>query len=96
MFDKPNPQTLPQRATNRQSPTEKPDPQDPPQRSSPPLSPTEKKVYQLLLQRITEQQVADHLNRSPNTVHVHVRNIYRKLGIRTRQQLFDIAPDLKV
>lgn len=55
----------------------------------PPLSPTEKKICALLLQRLTEQRIADHLERSPNTVHVHVRNIYRKLGVRTRKQLYE-------
>lgn len=59
-------------------------------RHSPPLSPTERRVYDLLLQRLTERQVAEHIGRSHNTVHVHVRNIYRKLGIRTRQELFDL------
>jgi len=70
---------------------------DPPQatdgseRAAPPLSPTEQRVYTLLLRRMTEQQVADELERSPNTIHVHVRNIYRKMGIRSRRELFDIA-----
>lgn len=58
-------------------------------RSAPPLSPTEKRVCSLLLQRLTEQRIAEQLERSPNTVHVHVRNIYRKLGVRTRKQLYD-------
>lgn len=58
-------------------------------RETPPLSPTEKKVCALLLQRLTEHQIAEHMERSPNTVHVHVRNIYRKLGVRTRKQLHD-------
>ncbi len=59
-------------------------------RSNPPLSPTERRVYDLLLQRQTERQVAENLGRSPNTVHVHVRNIYRKLGVRTRQELLKL------
>lgn len=63
--------------------------QAPPIRSIPPLSPTEKRVCALLLQRLTEQRIAEHLERSPNTVHVHVRNIYRKLGVRTRKQLLE-------
>lgn len=60
-----------------------------PTRSIPPLSPTEKRVCALLLQRLTEHRIAEHLQRSPNTVHVHVRNIYRKLGVRTRKQLYE-------
>lgn len=62
-----------------------------PERSSPPLSPTEQRIHDLLLRRYTEKQVAEELGRSPNTVHVHVRNIYRKLAVRTRQELFDLA-----
>lgn len=58
-------------------------------RDTPPLSPTEKRICALLLQRFTEQRIAEHLERSPNTVHVHVRNIYRKLGVRTRKQLLE-------
>lgn len=58
-------------------------------RETPPLSPTEKRVCSLLLQRLTEHLIAEHLDRSPNTVHVHVRNIYRKLGVRTRKQLYE-------
>ena len=65
-----------------------PKPPRPPRHSAPPLSPTEKKVGALLLQRMTEQRIAEHLERSPNTIHVHVRNIYRKLGIRSRRELF--------
>lgn len=58
---------------------------------NPPLSPTEQRVCALLLDRMTEQQVAEQLGRSPNTIHVHVRNIYRKLAIRTRQELFELS-----
>ena len=55
-----------------------------------PLSPTEEKVLNLLLKRMTEQEVADHLGRSSNTVHVHVRNIYRKLRVKKRAELFQL------
>lgn len=60
-------------------------------RANPPLSPTETHVYALLLQRLTEQQVAAQMGRSPNTIHVHVRNIYRKMSVRTRQMLYELA-----
>ena len=53
------------------------------------LSPMEKRVCALLLQGKTERLIAKHLERSHNTVHVHVRNIYRKLAVRTRQELFE-------
>jgi len=54
----------------------------------PPLSKTEKKVLRLLLKSMTEREVAEELGRSHNTVHVHTRNIYRKLGVTTRAMLF--------
>jgi DNA-binding CsgD family transcriptional regulator len=31
------------------------------------------------------------MGRSPNTVHVHVRNIYRKLAIQTRRELLEYS-----
>ena len=71
-----------------QSPTSPADTNpDPPRAASIlPLSPTEKRVCSLLLKRLTEQRIAEQLERSPNTVHVHVRNIYRKLA---RKQLLE-------
>ena len=51
------------------------------------LSPTEKRICVLLLHRLTERQIAEQLGRSPNTVHVHIRNIYRKLGVHKRREL---------
>lgn len=63
----------------------------------PPLSKTEKRVLHLLLKGMTEKQAAEQLERSHNTVHVHVRNIYRKLGVSSRKmlyQLMDSRPDL--
>ncbi len=62
--------------------------QRPHQREVLPLSPTEKKVCALLLQRLTEPRIAEHMDRSQNTIHVHVRNIYRKLGIKKRSELY--------
>ncbi len=67
--------------------TDEADSSPPVQRQALPLSPTEKRVCALLLQRLTENKIAAELDRSPNTVHVHVRNIYRKLGISKRHQL---------
>lgn len=52
------------------------------------LSPIERKVTTLLLHGYTEKNVADQLDINPNTVHIHVRNIYRKLHIRARKELF--------
>jgi len=51
------------------------------------LSETEQRVLTELRQRLTEPQVADRLNRSRHTIHVHVKNIYRKLGVYSRAEL---------
>lgn len=53
------------------------------------LTPTEAKVLQLLKQGLTEKAVGHQLNRSPNTVHVHVRSIYRKLLVNSRKELLN-------
>ena len=54
------------------------------------LSKTERGVLQLLLQRETEKSIAKTINRSPHTVHVHVKSIYRKLMVSSRKQLLQM------
>ena len=57
------------------------------------LSRMERRVLRLLRRGCTERRVAQQLNRSPHTVHVHVKNIYRKMDVNCRAQLlalFDI------
>ncbi|MFA9479665.1 LuxR C-terminal-related transcriptional regulator [Phycisphaerales bacterium AB-hyl4] len=51
------------------------------------LSPTERDVLEMLRRESTEREIANHFGRSPHTVHVHVKSIYRKLGVHSRQQL---------
>lgn len=51
------------------------------------LSRTERHILQYLFTPATERQIAQSIHRSPHTVHVHVKNIYRKLGINSRRQL---------
>lgn len=51
------------------------------------LSRTERIVLSYLLTKMTERQIAVELQRSPHTVHVHVKNIYRKLNVSSRRQL---------
>lgn len=53
------------------------------------MTPSEKEIARLLRLRLTEQAAAARLGRSPNTVHVHVRTIYKKLGVRSRQEFLD-------
>lgn len=57
-------------------------------RVQPPLSPTERVVVGLLMRGMTEKQAGAAMGRSHNTVHVHIRNTYRKLGVTSRKMLF--------
>lgn len=54
------------------------------------LSKTEQIVLNHLHRMRTERQIAQIMSRSPNTVHVHVKNIYRKLRVNSRKQLRDM------
>jgi DNA-binding NarL/FixJ family response regulator len=48
------------------------------------LSAREVEVLQLVAQGLTDPQVAERLYLSPRTVGVHLRSIYRKLGVPSR------------
>ena len=52
--------------------------------ASPLLTPRENEVSALLVQSLTNQEIAERLFISPATVKVHVRHIYEKLGVRNR------------
>ena len=49
---------------------------------APALTPRESDVLRLLAQGCTYEQVADRLGVSPHTVTSHIKNAYRKLGVR--------------
>lgn len=51
------------------------------------LSRTERQILPHLRTAATEREIAAAVHRSPHTVHVHVKNIYRKLGISSRRDL---------
>jgi DNA-binding CsgD family transcriptional regulator len=51
------------------------------------LTTTERKVAELVASGLTNRQAARHLFISPHTVGFHLRQIYRKLGIRSRTAL---------
>ncbi|WP_262387328.1 LuxR family transcriptional regulator [Streptomyces sp. TRM49041] len=51
------------------------------------LTKTERKVAELVADGLTNQQAARHLFISPHTVGFHLRQIYRKLDIRSRTAL---------
>ena len=56
-----------------------------------PLSARELDVLRLLAQGLSKREVAGQLFVSYNTVHSHVRSIYRKLGVATRADAVDRA-----
>jgi len=51
------------------------------------LSSREREIAQLAAQGLTNQQIADRLFVSPETVKTHLRNVFRKLGVADRQEL---------
>ena len=53
------------------------------------LTPTERTVLHFLQAGITEREIGNQMHRSPHTIHVHVKNIYRKLDVSSRSQLMD-------
>ncbi len=53
------------------------------------LSVQERKVYELLLQSATNQEIADHLNIGLSTVKSHVNSIFSKLNVKSRKELLN-------
>jgi DNA-binding NarL/FixJ family response regulator len=51
------------------------------------LSEAQSRVLRLLLAGHAEKKIAEELKLSPHTVHTHVKNIYRALGVRSRAEL---------
>ena len=50
--------------------------------ASEPITPAEHSVLLALLGGETERKIAESLGNSPNTIHAHVKSIYRKFGVR--------------
>jgi DNA-binding CsgD family transcriptional regulator len=63
--------------------TEKPEPEE-----HPDLSPREKEIFALLLTESSLKEIAHILNVTYSAVNFHTKNIYRKLGIQSRVELF--------
>ncbi len=61
-----------------------------------PLSERELEVLQYLAAGLTNQEIADRLYLSLNTVKVHTRNIYGKLGVNHRTQAVARAQELGI
>jgi DNA-binding CsgD family transcriptional regulator len=58
------------------------------------LTETEQKVAHLVAQWLTNREVADRLFLSPHTVDSHLRQIFRKLDIRSRRELVPLLHNL--
>ncbi|MEX3789443.1 LuxR C-terminal-related transcriptional regulator [Paraburkholderia sp. BR14374] len=52
-----------------------------------PLTTAERRVLLGLLDGLTEKQIAQKLDQSPNTTHVHIKSIYAKFNVRNRSTL---------
>ena len=60
----------------------------------PQLSRREREVLELLLQNYSNARIADALSVSENTVKTHVRHIYGRLDLNSRQQLLALAESI--
>ena len=51
-----------------------------------PLTRREQAVLELIAQGLSNKEIADTLHISPNTLKVHIRNLYGKMGVENRTQ----------
>lgn len=51
------------------------------------LTTTENKVVELVCEGLTNPQIADRLSVSPRTIQTHMKNIFKKIEVRTRTEL---------
>ncbi|MHB1407903.1 MAG: response regulator [Desulfitobacteriaceae bacterium] len=58
------------------------------------LSPREREVFILVRAGLSNKKIAEHLSISANTVHNHLVNIYRKLGVSKRRQVLEMTEEL--
>lgn len=58
------------------------------------LSPREEEIAALLLRRTPYRQISESLFISENTVKTHVRNIYKKAAVSSREELLDVLTAL--
>ena len=54
------------------------------------LSSRESEVLTLILQNKKRKEIADELHLSENTVKTHTRTLYAKLGVKSREELYDL------
>ena len=60
-----------------------------------PLTAREWEVIDLLKQSKTTDEIADELVLSPETIRSHVKNILRKLKVRSRQEAVAVADEMR-
>ena len=60
-----------------------------------PLTAREWEIIDLLKQRKTTDQMADELVLSPETIRSHVKNIHRKLKVRSREQAIAMTDEMR-
>ena len=58
------------------------------------LSPREAEIAALLLKRTPYRQISEELFISENTVKTHVRNIYKKSNVTSREELLEMLATL--
>ena len=61
-----------------------------------PLTPQEQRVLRLLTEGLSNQEIAQELIVSLNTVKTHVKNLYSKLRVKSRTQASALARDLQL
>jgi DNA-binding CsgD family transcriptional regulator len=54
------------------------------------ISPAGHAVLPLLAQGLSEAEIGKRIHRSPHTVHDHVKQIYRALGVSSRLELYEV------
>ncbi len=58
-----------------------------------PLTAAERRVLAGLINGQTNQQLADDNNVTLNTIKTHLKNLYKKLNVRNRNQAVDVAKE---
>jgi LuxR family maltose regulon positive regulatory protein len=61
-----------------------------------PLSPQELRVLRLLVVGLSNADIAQELIISTNTIKTHVKSIYRKLNVTSREEVRQVARELKL